>query len=327
MTAANLLEFISDKIRRFEFQGVMSHTLIAFALSLLLSLVPTESASASPIRSDSQNEAVYFVHGYSRVNSTDCVDTWNTAVLKFQQLGWKGPLRSVGFYKNDTRCGVIIDRATYNTSHWEIARKLAWAIYWRESQYGRSVDLVGHSMGGLIIRAAVHGSRTKPKGSYASGGWPPYIYVEDAVTLGAPHKGTGGLVSLCNYVTPTKQCLEMETGSPFLKELATYPNPQAEGGTDWTLIASAADRTAGTTSGLGMSAGHFVSYDFYQVKSGAKGTTVYTIDHTELRRNVSGHDLSNYYWNYYDRVWRRQDGTAASTIETTKNALYYWRWW
>ncbi|MFJ2591339.1 esterase/lipase family protein, partial [Streptomyces sp. NPDC087538] len=50
------------------------------------------------------------------------------------------------------------------------------------SAKGQTVDLVGHSMGGLIIRAALAG--------YAKGDptWPDTLYVEDVVTLGTPHK-------------------------------------------------------------------------------------------------------------------------------------------
>ncbi|WP_443030951.1 PGAP1-like alpha/beta domain-containing protein [Streptomyces sp. CB02400] len=41
-------------------------------------------------------------------------------------------------------------------------------MYKNDSRYGWSVDLVGHSMGGLIIRAALTGTERHMEG------WPPF---------------------------------------------------------------------------------------------------------------------------------------------------------
>ncbi len=45
------------------------------------------------------------------------------------------------------------------------------------------VDVVGHSMGGLIVRGAVYGS------SASQAGFSQPLMVEEAVMLAAPHDG------------------------------------------------------------------------------------------------------------------------------------------
>jgi hypothetical protein len=55
--------------------------------------------------------------------------------------------------------------------------------------FGRTVDVVGYSMGGLIIRGAITGTRNPPSGQ----GWPPYIYAEDVRRLATPHDGTAAI--------------------------------------------------------------------------------------------------------------------------------------
>jgi triacylglycerol esterase/lipase EstA (alpha/beta hydrolase family) len=47
--------------------------------------------------------------------------------------------------------------------------KLGWEIYNRYSRYGIAVDVVGHSMGGLVIRAMLTGNQRHLSG------WAPYV--------------------------------------------------------------------------------------------------------------------------------------------------------
>ena len=68
--------------------------------------------------------------------------------------------------------------------------------------YGKKVDLVCHSMGGLVARWCVE----KLAGDQ---------YVDDMVTLATPHQGT--LMSFVMYWTPA--CQAMAPGSDFLKAL------------------------------------------------------------------------------------------------------------
>ncbi|MEU1816805.1 hypothetical protein ABZ543_16610 [Streptomyces roseifaciens] len=213
-----------------------------------------EAVAAAPPRDDTFNEPVYFLKGYLGVSEdakgTSCLESWGPARNLFQSEGWSGPLHLVGFYAGDTNCDVTIAAGDKNTSIQELGKRLAWDIYSRYSQKGQSVDLIGHSMGGLIARAAVTGvERHLP-------GWPPYIYVEDGVTIATPHEGIF-FSRFCWAAERTTQCSEMRPGSDFLDWAGE--NPQSAQGTDWTVVGAADDYYL-ETSALGMSADHRVWY-------------------------------------------------------------------
>jgi triacylglycerol esterase/lipase EstA (alpha/beta hydrolase family) len=279
---------------------------LLLALSLVLAGALASPASAAPTRNDSQNEAVYFVHGYSKDANSNCAG-WNAAMTKFRSLGWTGAFHTIGYYSGDTNCGVRIASTGTDTSIMELGRLLAWDIYNRHSKYGQSVDVVAHSMGGLVLRAAITGT------SRGLSGWPAYIYVEDAVTIGTPHNGASSLLTgLCNSV----QCAQMRKGSSFLTSLAD--NAQAAGGTDWTMIGTEDDDTvmveSATTESGG--AGHYVWYYSGQ-----------GLEHTVEPGNVSG-TYRNRYMNYYTgtTTWYYQ-AAGQNIITTARNAAYYWYRW
>lgn len=274
--------------------------------SLLLSLALSPPASAAPTRNDSQSEAVYFVHGFDLSQSPgwDCGGYWTTAMNKFRSLGWTGTLHTVGFYAGDTNCSVRIANASAYTSIQELGRIFAWDIYNRHSKSGRSVDIVAHSMGGLIARAAITGTARK------LANWPPYIYVEDVVTIGTPHNGTG-IARLCGYT----QCTDMRPGSTFLNWLAD--NAQASGGTDWTMIGTEDDDVVPVASATTESggAGHYVWYYAGQ-----------PLEHSQQYTNVNG-SYRSVYWNYHTPgAWYYQ-AAGEDIITTAKNAAYYWYRW
>jgi Putative serine esterase (DUF676) len=110
------------------------------------------------------------------------------------------------------------------------------------------VDVLGYSMGGLIARDAV--ARTQAH----LPGYPPYVIVEDAVTLGTPHLGT---LLGCGAA----ECTEMLPVSPFLLTLNVIGQlPAGRGGTDWTVIGSDADGTVPGLSATGMPISHRARY-------------------------------------------------------------------
>lgn len=298
---------------------------LAIVGTLVSSVINLQFASAAPARNDSQNEPVYFVHGLHEVLTPghNCNGYWGAAMNKFRSLGWTGSLHPVAYYAGDTRCtengniqNVRIASGDNQTSIREYGRQLAWEIHDRYSRNGRSVDIVAHSMGGLVARAAITGTARAAiigdRRTRGQGGWPPRIYVEDVVTIGTPHNGTEGWASLCSIYTVV--CDEMLPNSPFLNWLAD--NAQADGGTDWTMIGTEDDdfvpvASATTESG---GAGHYVWYYVGQ-----------PLEHSQQTNNVSG-TFRNRYWNYYDRTWRYQ-AAGQNIITTAKNACYYWRLW
>jgi pimeloyl-ACP methyl ester carboxylesterase len=268
-----------------------------------------QAAAAKPARNDSLNEPIYFVHGFDKSTNphANCAADWGPAINKYKASGATGPMITVGYYNSDTNCNVTIGRGGRKTPIKDFGKQLAWDIYNRYSKHGRSVDAVGHSMGGLIIRAALTGTQRKESG------FPPYLYVEDVVTLGTPHTGAKplGIKACLKWHSDQQQCKDFTAGSGFLRWLAQ--NPQSAQGTDWTLIGSDDDGIVDEKSATGMDAGHKVIF--------GQG-----LGHSDLMKTVNG-AYKIRYWNYYDKAWKTINSGAASPIVTAKNANYFWWKW
>ena len=115
----------------------------------------------------------------------------------------------------------------YGFEYWTLgrvaagARQLGWFVdEVREATGSAEVDLVGHSMGGVVARYYVT----------LAGGDP---YVRNLITLGSPHSGTD--VSKLGIGHPTR---ELVLGSKLVDRLASAPQP---GHARMTLIWSRSD--------------------------------------------------------------------------------------
>jgi hypothetical protein len=240
--------------------------LVTFAVPLV---------SVSHARTSLRNKPIYFVHGINNSAYTDCA-MWNPMTAQFDRwLGLVGKnaetpearrrrYLTVAYYFQDKNC-----TANTNTSHphsghpgptqpglqgpqphrqgshtgaapiEHLAYHLAWDIYNRHSSKGRSVAVVAHSMGGLLIRYALAAVALHHPD------FPPLLRIDDVVTLGTPHGGARG-------PWPSFEGAEMVPGSDFLKSLQRVPRPEGVGGTDWLTVGSdddtavAADRAVGT---------------------------------------------------------------------------------
>lgn len=278
--------------------------LLAVVLGVLLALGTVTSAEAAPVRGDSASRPIYFVPGYSPSGSYDCwFDYWKPAGDQLRAWGMTGPYHTVSYYQDNTNCNTtIINGGHRNVSIQELGRLLAWNIYSSYSKRNISVDVVAHSMGGLVTRAALTGV------ARGESGWPPYLYIEDVATFSTPHTGTGAGY-LCGFV----QCGELRPGSKLLAWL--YQNPQSTIGTDWTLVGADDDGVVSTESALGMRAGHYVRYDRNQ-----------GIGHDRIYRTLENTSYNQRYWNYYDNRWV-QTGAGASPVRSASNALYHWWRW
>ncbi len=238
-------------------------------LSVVCSLALAAPASGA-------NRPVYFVHGWALSANADCA-MWSTMTKAFNAWGLKGSanlaavktgqvrFHTVGYYYRDKGCNTVIDVSgdhakvpgppqtapgvqphmlgshTANTPIEHLAYHLAWNIYTAYSVRRKPVDVVVHSMGGLIVRYAIAASAQGVKD------FPPPLLVEDVVTLGTPHGGSRA------FTGPGMQVGQMRPGSSFLKTMEKGAfNPQGAGGTDWTTVGSddddavAADRAVGT---------------------------------------------------------------------------------
>ncbi|MEV6971332.1 hypothetical protein AB0M47_40170 [Hamadaea sp. NPDC051192] len=138
----------------------------------------------------------------------------------------------------------LISRTGYGTKDDRLERLsclLAWYIYHQYTKHGMAVNVLAHSMGGLLIRAAIGGAAERR----------PFFPSHDlavlrVVTVGSPHGGIGGLYRTAAMNDPYSNGAElddMEPGSSFMNMVARYQRPQGAVGTRWVLIgSSAADR-------------------------------------------------------------------------------------
>ena len=230
--------------------------------------VPTAHA-ASYVSSTSW--PVVFIHGFSgsnpngSSNGTDCAGTWGSAenylrgthTINGQSVHWTGQFTTIGYYAGDTNCNVMLgsyashctnynagNQGTNNETLYHLACELDWYLWLTWSQYGRNVEIVTHSMGGLIARYGIYQWTRHYNSNFTGIG---NLYVQDVVTLDTPHGGVP-VVSLfaCGNCT---QFDEMQWPDAFMQEMYNgtttngvfHPgqNPQGSGwGTDWTLMGS-----------------------------------------------------------------------------------------
>ncbi|TCP54099.1 PGAP1-like protein [Tamaricihabitans halophyticus] len=245
--------------------------------------------------STTADNPVFFVHGYGYDDGTsggkNCANTWGDAVDYFAKQGLSASsLKTVAYYKGDVNCDVRIGKATLDTRIKDVAAKLANYIYDKHTSDGQSVDIVAHSMGGLITRVALLGS------AKGWAGFPKKLDVGDVVTLGTPHQG----ISKPDANDDT-QWKSMRPGSTFLDVLQEPKNQLGEkwaSGTDWTLLASDEDATVSGESA--MDKGNHADHKF-RYKTGNDGK----VSHSGLRKLTSG--------KYELRYWHASEGTSHDT--------------
>lgn len=234
--------------------------------------VPAATASARA----ADATPVILVRGYAGWKNCPGTDVtrayWGDALLKFYEVGWQAQVLPLSFYKCDsdgvdmTGYGPTIPAGatptvtsgsprvayTSDTPMRRIAHDLAWFVYDQFSVKGTPVDLVGFSMGGLLIRYAIYRVAARDPG------FPPLLNVPRAVTIATPHAGLPD-ASVCG---PTRQCRAMVRGSAFMTDLMKHAlDPQGRGGTSWTLTGSGSKcDLVSTSSALAMPAAVRVHY-------------------------------------------------------------------
>jgi Putative serine esterase (DUF676) len=239
-------------------------TLAAVLVTALVAAAPADA------RSDGRNKRVLFIHGLDATGDpgANCAAYWNDMEDKFRDWGWTKPLIELSYYRFDTRCDHTINhhgshRRHFGSGHYasgghgantdirHLGYHLAWYIYSHYSRFGRVVDVVAHSMGGLMIRYALAQVRQDhPR-------FPRRLLVEDVVTMGTPHAGARGWTRFC----PFTQCDQMDAGSGFMTWLGRNARePDGARGTDWSVFSSADDNLVSPESGLAMGACHKVRY-------------------------------------------------------------------
>ncbi len=216
---------------------------VAVAVVAVVSLAGVHPADA---RTSTKDKPIILVHGYNFTGGTNCASNWSSTISTLRAQGFTGPIVRVSFYGADTNCdvnlhsyGSFADRDSWKA----IAKALSNYIYAQYTSKGIAVDVVGHSMGGLIARGAVWGA------AKGEAGFSKPIDVEDAVTLATPHAGAAWYSYLCLW----GQCSTLKPGSSDLNWLKQNGNPQGKNGTDWTITGSSADDVVPLSSAMNMS--------------------------------------------------------------------------
>lgn len=133
----------------------------------------------------------------------------------------------------------------------------AWYLYLNfGNQPGRNVEIVAHSMGGLIVRAALYLMHT----SVQSVTMPPTLgNISDVITFETPHGGEWGAGVPCGDCA---QGTQIDPASNFMNDMANLgQDPQAgANGTDWTLFGSDSDPFFPSDKATFMDGGHKAYY-------------------------------------------------------------------
>jgi pimeloyl-ACP methyl ester carboxylesterase len=216
-------------------------------------------------RTNTKDKITVFLHGF---NGQNCSQDWRELMLDMRAAGFVGRFYVVKFLSSDTPCDLSGIANAYNVSLFNYGshaapyghegtghdndtdiRHLAWHFANWLSAYipdDPPVDVVAHSMGGLIVRYALAKQINL---------WPT-LNIEDVVTLGTPHGG----VNFAAW-TGTTQGYQLEPDSYLIWWLAQYaPNPQGSGGTEWTIIGSAGDLVVPRGTATNMQADERVRY-------------------------------------------------------------------
>jgi hypothetical protein len=259
-----------------------------------------------------------------------CTEYWGDAKTFLSERGLGGDLRTIKYYNGDRDCDNGAEtRYSYDLHHplysnvcnnypegyslsvdgtndesiYHLSCLFAQYLNSNFGQSNREVMLVGHSMGGLIMRETLY----QMQKNAGPGRFPSTIgYVTKAITFNTPHEGSvlgrqgSGKLSKCDGC---QQGIELTPKSDLLTELATFGrNPQTSAGfTEWTEVGSQCDfAVLPASSSVGMDANHAVVYSGH-VKVGPIKDTPTCYDHGgALHDDKTEHDAEYYYCDTSD---------------------------
>lgn len=206
-----------------------------------------EVGSTGPVLNPHAERVVLMVHGFGARGGHDCDDYFRGMREGLgAELGSENVV-TIRWYAGDENCSDTIPGVgdnTIQTSVEEIATELADYVQGEYSANGVPVDIVAHSLGGLIVR-----SMLQQRGSD--------LLVGRVITLGTPHAGV--YFSLPAFLgcpvgnIGIYQCVQSSAGSDFITSLEH--NPQSAISTHWTLIGTHHDAVVGPETALSMDRG------------------------------------------------------------------------
>ncbi len=235
---------------------------------------------------------------------------WGDAINYLSNQGY-AEILTVQYYAGDTNCDVNLHTGAYQsycdswvpgnegTNNEDLNHVSCLLANYLNLNFagGKPVILVGHSMGGIIVRNAV--SLVDNFGGQS--GIPNDIGdVTDAVTFNSPHSGVNDIGNwACGGCT---QVTQLTADDPFMIALGnTGQNPQTSAGfTQWTVVGSECDPYVGSSvnpdgaaTAIAMQASHAIMY------SNQDSTTCYS--HTSaLGDSSTANDAAFYYCDTND---------------------------
>jgi triacylglycerol esterase/lipase EstA (alpha/beta hydrolase family) len=213
-------------------QTVLSVLILSASLLLAASHANAASTSIS-------SRPILFIHGFNPFGlGEDCKDDWAIMETALRAQGFTGPMSTLGYYFDDPNCDVMTSpHGSILTPIQDLAKDLAWSIYNSYSSQGVSVDVVAHSMGGLMTRYALY------RIAVGDTSYPPFLKIAHVATLGTPYTGYSLTAESCHIVAVNVECWQMFPLSFFIADLKNSQAllPQGQGGTTWSNVGSNAD--------------------------------------------------------------------------------------
>ena len=259
-----------------------------------------------------EDVAVLLVHGYGdHEDGKDCNgSTWKNALDYYQDAGGRdrASLSTIGYYTGDDAaaphgadhgCDVKVASATNDTPIQDVAKELARYIDSAYTGNGQPVNIIAHSMGGLVTRVALLGSAQ---------GWDGFparkLNVDNVVTLGTPHRGVSN-----PSANDDRQWAQMDAGSGFMSRLHEPGSGLGDtwaAGTDWSLVGSDEDEVVSFRSAIDK---HFAGTTADQKYGYRKRRDGLLVDHEGIRTLGGGKD------RYKLSYWHAAGGHPPHTTE------------
>ena len=268
---------------------------------LAASRLPAVSLTCNGVGPCAGTPATLLIHGVADNDHVsggcDGNNTFGNVISFLQRAGWTN-VYSVAYYKNDWDCGpnpnpnssqpettpqgnLYSFEQTYQfcTSYNDsgsadgtsdedgrhVACELAWYIWEYYTSSNNAVNIVAHSLGGVLLKEALYQIYVKHNAVF-----PPYLYIHQVVTFESPLDGVQiGSDLACGGCF---QVAQLQQGNPFgyWGDLTDPPSRtvQASGGTNWTMEGDADSKcsTLGYAVGgsaFGMDYGLKISYNQY----------------------------------------------------------------
>jgi hypothetical protein len=252
----------------------MTKRIVTVAMVVAVLLAGLTTITAQKVFAGSKSHTVLLVHGFNAGSIMDCNKSSEFGTLEsFLFNNGFSLVASVGFYNADYDCNEYLAGESSHCTGWydsgnndgtvnEDIRHttclLAWFIWDYWTSHGNSIEVIAHSMGGILIRQAMIDTPYVTQ-------FPPYLYISDVATAGSPHQGISSGSAFISSIDPGIACpgncveiAQMEQTNAMMSNMNSKTwrsgfgrDPQGSGGTDWTTMSSDYDDVLNPSCDLG----------------------------------------------------------------------------